>query len=273
MNAAWDRAFPHCVHDAAGRRTPVTLRMGVSATITPPWAQDAGSDTNVKALLKRLRESQVSLMVLDLPAGAALPEELPARCWAVERHTRQLTLGELDPVESWPSHRKKQLRRAEREGMAVSAASDVDLLVNLHQASRHRKGLNSDEIMLRRLLTELLQESDTCALVVKNSQGEPLAGGVFHGAEDNRCIYGFGGQFRTDAPGESSRASVMLIAEAMRHASKTGKTIFDFGGSMDTGVDRFYAEFGAVKVTKWKIVRAAAWLRPLLRWYRPDLIS
>ena len=271
MNAAWDRAFDHCLHDRAGRRVSATMRLGIKASTTPPWAQDIGTHFNGDALRDVLSRGECPLMVFDLPAGAPPMEALPRYCWALERHTRQCPLDASDPVESWPAHRKKQLRRAEREGLHVSRCQDADLLVDLHQAARHRKGLNSDGSALRALLTELLAEPDTQGWIVADSKGQNLAGGVFHGTDDNRLIYGFGGQFRTDNPGESSRASVMMIAAAMRHAAQSGKDTFDFGGSMDPGVDRFYAEFGAEKAAKWKVIRCALWLRPLLRFVRPDL--
>ena len=98
-----------------------------------------------------------------------------------------------------------------------------------------------------------------------------MAGGVFHGAEDNRCIYGFGGQFRTEQPGDSSRASVLMIGTAMRHATEQGSAVFDFGGSQDQGVDRFYSEFGAERIPKWRLVRIRGMWKPVLRWRRPDL--
>ena len=85
------------------------------------------------------------------------------------------------------------------------------------------------------------------------------------------CIYGFGGQFRGGTPGESSRATVLLIATAMRHAANHKATHFDFGGSADPGVDRFYAEFGAEKKDKVKLVRIRWPWRWLMRQRRPDL--
>jgi len=271
MNAAWDRAFDSCTHDAAGRRVRTTLRFGIQAFTTPPWAQDVGHDFNSSKLTQLMSKGEVPFMVFDLPAGTACPTDLPRHTWATERHTRQSSLTEEDPVETWSSHRKKQLRRAEREGFFCSECKDLDLLVELHQAARTRKGLNSDGQALHDLLAELLKEEDTHAWVVRGPQGDPLAGGVFHGSGDGRCVYGFGGQFRKSDGRSTSRASVMLIAQAMRHAARTGKSTFDFGGSRDPGVDRFYAEFGAGKVIKWKLIRTAWWLRPALRWVRPDL--
>ena len=271
MNAAWDRAFPNCMHDAAGRRTPQRMRFGLTALTTPPWAQDIGHAPDAAAITTLLRSAAEPLVVLDLPAPMATPE-LPTGTWALERHTRQSVLqANEDPVDAWPSTRRKQLRRAEREDMTVSEADDLSLMVQLHQAARARKGLKSDGKTLRTLLEEVLHETDTHAWVVKNSSGKVLAGGVFHGDGGHRCLYGFGGQFRTESPGESSRASVLLIATAMRHAAQQGSTTFDFGGSQDPGVDRFYAEFGASRVPKWKVVRIRGLWKPLLRWQRPDL--
>ncbi|MDB4787139.1 GNAT family N-acetyltransferase [Flavobacteriales bacterium] len=272
MNAAWNRAFPNCISDAAGRRCNTTLKWGLRALITPPWAQDIGHDLDVTALKELISGTPPPLVVLDLPAGMEPPHGLPPHSWTVPRHTRQSALNsENDPVDSWPATRRKQLSRATREGMLTKQCHDLSLLVELHQSARVRKGLNSDESALSPLLEALLQEPDTHAWTVHTAQGEVLAGGVFHGAGDGRCVYGFGGQFRTTSPGTSSRATVLLIGTAMRHAAQNGAHTFDFGGSMDAGVDRFYSEFGAPAIVKHRLVRVSRWWQPLLRWRRPDL--
>lgn len=271
MNAAWDRAFPNMLHDAAGRRVHVGMRFGLKAVTTPPWAQDIGSGSASDAIVDLLEQHPAALVVLDLAPGQVAPAPLPQGSWVLERHTRQCILDGNDPVAHWPAHRRKQLRRAEREGMKVESSKDTALMTELHQAARHRKGLKSDEASLRRLLEAVLDEPDTAGWLVKDNHDTPLAGGVFHTAPDGRVIYGFGGQVRREEPGLSSRGSVLLIAQAMRHASHSGAKVFDFGGSMDPGVDRFYAEFGAHSVAKVRLVQAAWPWRALLRWQRPDL--
>ena len=272
MNAAWDRAFPDCIHDVAGRRFRSRMRLGLSAVTTLPWAQDVGSTSNRQAIEGVLDNAKAGLIVLDLPPGHDLLHTKGVNHWTIERHTRQLTLehGE-DPVDIWPATRKKQLNRANREGMTAEASQDLDLMVQLHQASRNRKDIRSNPLALRMLLKHLLQEPDTQAWVVRDATGEPIAGGVFHGADDGRCIYGFGGQFRGKEAGRSSRATVLLIATAMRHAAEQGHPTFDFGGSQDKGVDRFYAEFGAQRIPKLRVVRVRGVWKPLLKWRRPDL--
>lgn len=274
MNAAWDRAFPDCISDGAGRRKGTTLKWGLRTLATLPWAQDIGRGWSEADLRQLLTGSSHALIVLDLPAGVPPLKELPKNTSVVLRHTRQSPLNrDKDPVLAWPSTRRKQFNRAEREGMTIEPSSDLSLLVDLHQAARLRKGITSDEQALRNLLQELLLEPNTHAWAVRQSTGEVLAGGVFHGAGDGRCIYGFGGQFRTESPGASSRATVLLIGHAMRQAAQQGAETFDFGGSMDPGVDRFYAEFGAPTVAKQRLVRMAPIWRPILRWRRPDLFQ
>lgn len=247
------------------------MRSGVRAWMTLPWAQDIGTFHN-ESVLRLLTEQRVSMVVLDLPPNLDLP--LPDDCpaWSIQRHTRQLALtAQEDPIDHWPANRRKQLRRAEREGMTAEATRDIQLLVDLHQAARHRKGLKSDARALTALLSELLFEPDTHAWAVRDDAGTPVAAGVFHGAEDGRCIYGFGGQRRDQQPGKSSRATVLMLAKAMRHAAENGSTTFDFGGSQDAGVDRFYAEFGAEAVPRIRLVHIHKWWRALYRWRRPDL--
>jgi len=270
MNAAWDRAFPDTIHDSAGRRLMASMRLGTMLT-TPPWAQDIGTDIDLAALMVAVESSQ-SPVALDLPAGHQPLTNLPRGCWTLERHTRQTVLraGE-DPVESWPSNRRKQWRRAERAGMTAERTQDVPLMTALHQAARQRKAIKSDGSALGRLLTALMQEQDTHAWIVRGREGDVLVGGVFHGDGSGRCIYGFGGQFRGSTQESTSLATVFLIGHAMRHAVEQGNTIFDFGGSMDAGVDRFYAEFGAGKVPKTRVVRITAPLKWLYRFGRPDL--
>ena len=272
MNPAWIQAFPNAIQDDAGTRVEQTMRFGLRGLTSAPWAQHIGHGISLDAIRRVLETSHAGLIVLDLPAGHSGLDGWPKNTWALNTHTRilPLTQGE-DPLELWPAHRRKQWRRAEREGSVAERTQDVDLLVDLHQAARHRKGIASNGTQLKALLTALLQQPDTHAWKVTLSTGKVVAGGVFHGDGSQTCIYGFGGQFRSQKAGETSRATVLLLGTAMRHAAEAGAMHFDFGGSQDPGVDRFYAEFGAGKHEKLKVVRIHWPWRLILRWARPDL--
>ena len=88
--------------------------------------------------------------------------------------------------------------------------------------------------------------------------------------DSNTCLYAFGGQIRGP---QSAIASVAMLAKAMDIAIEKGANIFDFGGSEDPGVDRFYKEFGAKRVKKARLIYVVWWLKPIIRFIRPDLIA
>ena len=152
------------------------MRFGLKALTTPPWAQDIGRHAHPEAIAAVLSNPAAGLIVLDLAPGEPAPLKLPPGAWALERHTRQVKLeAGTDPVETWPSHRRKQWNRAEREGMTAVRTKDVDTLIALHQASRKRKGVASDAAALEGLLTELLKEPETHAWIVRSETGNTLS--------------------------------------------------------------------------------------------------
>ena len=108
--------------------------------------------------------------------------------------------------------------------------------------------------MLQRLATEPW----TFAVTTANAQGKVIASGGFVLLPCGTCVYAFGGQERSK---DSGRASVAMLCEAMRTAQRMGATTFDFGGSQDAGVDKFYAEFGGVPVAMRRWVNAPVWFK------------
>ena len=95
-------------------------------------------------------------------------------------------------------------------------------------------------------------------MLAHNHEGECVASGGFVVLPDETCIYAFGGQVRSKVSG---RASVAMLRAAMDEARARGCTTFDFGGSQDSGVDQFYAEFGARAVPMRRWVHAPWWFK------------
>ena len=218
---------------------------------------------------EKLGRAHFPCIVVDLPPG--MPCNGDSKWMIQERHTRQLQwLSEsTTPVDDLPKHRLKQIRKGERHGLSVELSSDHNRILGLHQEARLRKKLHSDETNLRLQLESVLKSPHQTSYVAQDAQGEDLASAVFlH--EKGRTIYAFGGQKRSK---ESAWASVMLITKGIEAAHERGNTRFDFGGSMDAGVDQFYAEFGAQAVSKLRCIRVARWARPWLQFLRPDLFT
>jgi lipid II:glycine glycyltransferase (peptidoglycan interpeptide bridge formation enzyme) len=118
-----------------------------------------------------------------------------------------------------------------------------------------------------RLLTWILTSPHQTSYVVYDDQNRAIASATFlH--NKGRTVYAFGGQERSNV---SALATVLLIQQGIRDAEAVGNDIFDFGGSADEGVDRFYAEFGAHAEPRFRAILVKGWAHPWLRVFRPDL--
>lgn len=245
---------------------------GVRALATPQWALDAGTPgtrwdhRQEAAVIAAMSESRARLAVVDLPAGLTAAATSPSKGHFQERHTRRALLSaEL------PSHRRKQVRRALRAGLTFEEqGADLERLIDLHQGARERKAIPSDGTALGALLRRLLDEPGARMHFVQNASGERIAGGVFLRTQPDTVLYAFGGAKRSESSG---LATVLLLARSMECAAAAGATTFDFGGSQDAGVDRFYAEFGGERIPKLRYVVAAPGWTWWWKWRRPDLFT
>ena len=251
---------------------------GITATITPPWALDCGLtlkndvEKSYESFALGLSKLKSPIIVVDLPpvcenskgVSSAIVKQNTPSCIRVQwRHTRI-----LDIPAKLPSNRRKQLNKAEREGINCEVVESWGNVNELHDISRNRKGLANKSSQLKTLLDAVATEDYSFAVEAKDSEGNCISSGGFIMVSDNRCLYAFGGQKRG---ANSAIASVAILRLAMKEAQNRGATEFDFGGSADPGVDRFYKEFGARSVPKARLVKVAWWLKPLLSVVRPDL--
>lgn len=252
---------------------------GIPALFTPPWALDCGlslesnSAEQYTSFIKALGKRKEPYITVDLPpcsddlskglSTAVIKQYTPTDFRVQWRHTRI-----LDIPTKLPANRRKQVNKAERELISCELTEDWSNIILLHDESRNRKDLSIDSNQLKTLLNAISGESYSFALEAKNADGECIASGGFIMASSYRCIYAFGGQKRGP---NSAIATVAMLNYAMTVAEQKGATEFDFGGSTDPGVDRFYKEFGAVSVPKPRLIRTSWWLTQILKIIRPDL--
>ena len=249
---------------------------GIQVLATPPWALDCGlsSETPTKeyvALTSNWSARSEALKIIDLPplpensslTKASLKVNTPRSFKIQWKHTRQILLD--TPL---PNNRRKQVNRAKREGITCHLSNDWSNVISLHNESRIRKEIHSDSFQLSTLLNSVSKMTSSFAIEALDANGKCIAAGGFVYVNAATCLYSFGGQSRSKISGI---ASVAMLSFAMEEARTHGVTTFDFGGSADPGVDRFYKEFGAARVARARLVYASWWLRPFLRFIRPDL--
>lgn len=241
---------------------------GVPAWITPSWALESYVEASkLEGLCTELEAAHTPLVVCDLPPGL---RGTWGPFWHVQvRHTRWLQADETGAFPKRPKHRTKQARKGEERGLRIEATKDLDVLLAMHQNARERKSIASDASKLRSLLAWVLASEHQSTYVVKDETDAAIASATFlHNS--GRSIYAFGGQLRSPLSG---LATVMLIEQGITDAGIIGNKVFDFGGSADPGVDRFYAEFGAEKQYRERAVRIVPWAKPWLKLMRPDLFA
>ncbi len=241
---------------------------GVPAWITPSWALESHVNASkLASLCTELDAVHVPLVVCDLPPGL---RGTWGPSWQVQsRHTRWLQADEAGAFPNRPKHRTKQARKGEERGLRIEATNDLDVLLALHQNARERKSIASDARKLSAVLAWVLASDHQSTYVVKDETDTAIASATFlH--DSGRTIYAFGGQLRSPLSG---LATVMLIEQGITDAGIIGNNVFDFGGSADPGVDRFYAEFGAEKQYRERAVRVAPWAKPWLKLMRPDMFA
>lgn len=254
----------HAFNDVALGRKSIK---GLPAAITPPWALETGGihADNLQTTKATFETTHFPLVVCDLPPGVACDWGKP---WVVQqKHTRWLHAEENNEFPPLPKNRSKQARKAIEQGLRLEPSSDLTLLLHLHQQVRERKSIPSDEAALERLLGWILTSPHQSSHLVFDEHNRPIASATFlH--NKGRTVYAFGGQLRSKV---SALATVLLIQQGLRDARQVGNRIFDFGGSSDAGVDRFYAEFGAHMEPRCRAILVKKWAKPLLRVLRPDL--
>ncbi len=254
-----------------------TTIKGVPALFTPYWALDCGlvlksyNGDKYSLFAKEISKRTEPYITIDLPpcsdefgfSTTIVNQHTPSNIRIQWRHTRILELPS-----QLPSNRRKQVKRAEREMISCEEVQNWSNVHALHDESRNRKEITNNSAQLDKLLKSISSEDYSFAVEAKSSQGECIASGGFILLPNKRCLYAFGGQKRGPLSGI---ASVAMLAEAMRIAKYKGAKWFDFGGSTDPGVDRFYKEFGAISIPKPRLIKISWWLRPILRLLRSDL--
>jgi len=260
----WAAVHPGERTVAGGPAVRMRVR-GMPALVTAPWALHVGRGS---VELQAWAAAPEPWVVVDAPPLLPVPDSLPAGGWFFRRHTRMLEVLPGGAAASLPATRRKQVNRAVRLGLQVERGVPWEEVLRLHSGARHRKGLPAEEAALRRLLAALSRSPWFHTWGVRDEAGNWSAAVVCL-QERERWVYAFGGATRGE---HSGLATVALLAAAIDAAAVSGARWFDFGGSADPGVDRFYTEFGAQAVPKWRWVRSAAWALPWMRWWRPDLV-
>lgn len=136
---------------------------------------------------------------------------------------------------------RRNVRKAEKE---LTIANEPEMLQQLwayQKATLDRKDVRTPftQMQIQQLFDACIV-NDCGALWVARKEGEVQAI-IWHVWDDAQGYYLVGSK---NPNAKDNRAMTALIWQAIQHSQQLGKTGFDFEGSMDQGVEKFFRNFG-----------------------------
>ena len=186
-----------------------------------------------------------------------------------QRHTfviPNLTEDEQSLLQSIDSAQRRQIRKAERNGLTINEGTDIETFVHFHTMClriRNRENHNLQSVE-RFLIQEALRRGQGALLYAKDLNGEPLA--ALFLVWDKTCAYYLIPAY--DYQQKNSGASSYLVWQAVLYAKKKGLLCFDFEGGNDASIGRFYRQFGSSEQSYPLIEKTSSWIIRLYKHFR-----
>lgn len=176
------------------------------------------------------------------------------------RYTYLLKLDNIEDVWSGMDEtRRKNIRRAEKDGIYVESDSGFEELFALVEKTFKRQKMKTRFRSVAFRYNETLEKQGRCrSFVARNKKGNPIAG-VYIVWDWNRSYYLLGGY---DPEQSHHGASALAMWEAIKFTKEgLGLNEFDFEGSMIQPVEQFFRKFGGILTPCY----TAIWTKPLLK--------
>jgi hypothetical protein len=196
----------------------------------------------IAALLAQVPEAKV--WHLSMPPGQKQLGLLRAAYFDVQpRQTFLMHLDEDAPAIFLRLHEdyRRNIRKAEDEMEVTDDGNMLQQLWQYQEATLSRKDVQmhfSPEQLQQ--LYNACKENNSCALWVARKEGVVQAI-LWHVWDNERAYYLVGSK---NPEVKDNRAMTLLIWKAISESVKMGKRVFDFEGSMDPGVEKFFRNFG-----------------------------
>jgi hypothetical protein len=227
---------------------PVSKKWGVKYMLQPYFTQQLGVFSNsiltpevvmefINSIPKDIRLIDINLNSYNRLVGEGLD--------IVFRKNHLLDLINVYPVtrKHYSSNLKRNLKKAEKAGLAVVKNIKPEEIVKLFRASRGKKVKHWKDkhyLRLQHLMYMAIHKGKGVSYGVYSKENTLLAGACFLKSHF-KLVFIFSGQSND---GKKSGALAFLIDNVIKQYSP-GNFILDFEGSDNEGLARFYKGFGA----------------------------
>lgn len=162
--------------------------------------------------------------------------------------------------------RRKNIRKAEKDGLVVHRISDFGIVKELSQKTFVRQGMRPDTDSMERILKDFAKPENSFGFVTTRSSF-PIAC-TFCVYDKKTAYYLIGGY---DDSQKHHGAGAMAMWEAIKYAKSIGLNRFDFEGSMVPQIERYFRGFGGRLTPYYRINKAKLPLELILKFFKREL--
>lgn len=142
------------------------------------------------------------------------------------------------------SEKRKSINKALKDELIVKETNDPELLYSLIIKSLERNDVAKNKMIIKNILFSFATKENSFAFAAYN--GDKAIGATFCLIDKTKAVYLFGG---FDAENKHHGAGVSCMWQSILKSKELGLKYFDFEGSMDPKIERYFREFGGELVT------------------------
>lgn len=170
-------------------------------------------------------------------------EFLPKDFTSNWNHTYVLDISGTEDVQNlYAAKRRQQIRRAIKDGLRMEKITNMEIVFDLVKKTFDRQKKSIDEQFIQKILFEYANDKNSFAFAsIINNKYSVVYFCIYHKLE---AFYLLGGY---DELLKHIGAGPLAMNACIEYAKKIGLTTFDFEGSMEPSIEKYFKEFGGLK--------------------------
>lgn len=150
------------------------------------------------------------------------------------------------------SEKRKSIKKAVKDGLIIEQSTDYELIYSLIIKSLERNSLSKNREIIKNILFSFANAVNSYGFVARRNNH--AIGATFCIISRGKAIYLFGG---FDADNKHHGAGVSCMWQSILKAKESGLTHFDFEGSMDPKIERYFREFGGELISYFSVLKVS----------------
>jgi hypothetical protein len=170
-----------------------------------------------------------------------------------------LSKNEVELWNNLSSEKRKSVKKAQKDELIIEESADYKLICSLIVKSLERNDVAKNKLILEKILFSFASKSNSFAFVAHHN-GVAL-GATFCLITKNKALYLFGG---FDSENKHHGAGVSCMWQSILKAKALNLAYFDFEGSMDPNIERYFREFGGELISYFSVQKISTVLKTVL---------